>query len=197
MINDLACEDAEAFLPLVADGALTPEGDPALFEHIARCPACQESLARHDLVSLALAPVPRVPRLVRVRLPLPWAFASAAGIACAASVCWNALSDPRWSVPHAVGMVAVAAAPAPISIPPQVTRPRELRREAAGARVRSASTLAADDGALPSMPEVITLGDDADGGGVYILLQDGRCALVPSQPRGGQSDVRQVSLNLY
>ncbi len=48
------------------------------------------------------------------------------------------------------------------------------------------------------MPEVITLGAALDGGGIYILLQDRALrAGAVAAARGGQNDVRQVSLNLY
>ena len=50
----LTCDEVEALLPLVADGSLDEVSDPALFTHIARCCPCQDSLARHDLVGLAL-----------------------------------------------------------------------------------------------------------------------------------------------
>jgi hypothetical protein len=50
----LTCDEVEALLPLVADGSLDETSDPALFAHIARCCPCQDSLARHDLVGLAL-----------------------------------------------------------------------------------------------------------------------------------------------
>jgi hypothetical protein len=197
--GDIACEDAEAFLPLVADGALQPEDDPALFAHLASCACCQESLARHDLVSLALAPATRAPRLARLQLPLPWAVATAAGIGCAASMCWNALADPRWSVPRQVGHVAAISAPDPAPAPPPVLRPHELlpRGGAPGPGLDGA-TLAADERSV-AVPTIITLGEDADGGGTYILLQDGRSAFIPIQreraPAGGLA--HQVSLNRY
>ena len=37
--RELTCEDAEAMLPLVADGVLLEEDDPQLFAHLAECPA--------------------------------------------------------------------------------------------------------------------------------------------------------------
>jgi len=53
-VAELGCDEAEALLPLVADGALDAAADPALFEHLSRCDACQHSLIMHDLVELAV-----------------------------------------------------------------------------------------------------------------------------------------------
>ena len=78
---ELTCDEAEALLPLVADAQLDPDSDPTLFEHLARCDDCQRSLARHDLVTLALSdsarPVLRLaPRAITWRLPWPVAVAA-------------------------------------------------------------------------------------------------------------------------
>ncbi|MBN8526572.1 MAG: zf-HC2 domain-containing protein [Planctomycetes bacterium] len=48
----MSCAEAEPLLPLVADGALDPDSDPALFAHLAACPACQRVVALLDLVGL-------------------------------------------------------------------------------------------------------------------------------------------------
>lgn len=77
----LTCDESEALLPLVADGQLDPDRDPALFEHLARCDDCQRSLARHDLVTLALGDSARparasAPRPLTWRLPWPAALAA-------------------------------------------------------------------------------------------------------------------------
>lgn len=75
----MTCEEAEPLLPLVADGALEPDDDPALFDHLASCAACQESLARHDLITLAVGqgktpePVRKPIQFVR----MSWAMAAA------------------------------------------------------------------------------------------------------------------------
>jgi hypothetical protein len=81
--GELSCEESEALLPLVADGALDCDSDPALFAHLARCLTCQESLACHDLVALSLTPDALRPglRLTRRRLPVAWALGSAAVLA--------------------------------------------------------------------------------------------------------------------
>jgi len=80
--GELSCEEIESLLPLVADGALDADSDPALFAHLARCVTCQESLACHDLVALSLTRTPmRAPsRLLRRTIPLPWAIGSAAAL---------------------------------------------------------------------------------------------------------------------
>lgn len=84
-VTTFSCADAEPLLPLVADGALRAEDDPALFDHLAACPRCQDSLARHDLVSLALtrtAPLPAArPRIIRHRWWLAVPVAAAAALA--------------------------------------------------------------------------------------------------------------------
>lgn len=53
--EDPGCAEVEAMLPLVADGALGPDDEPSVFAHLSRCDACQRSLARHDLIELAVA----------------------------------------------------------------------------------------------------------------------------------------------
>ena len=92
----LGCEDVESLLPLVADGALDVNADPALFEHLARCGDCQESLARHDLITLGLAasraPLRLAPRARHLRLPWPAALAASALVAVGA---WLALDTWR------------------------------------------------------------------------------------------------------
>jgi hypothetical protein len=83
------CHDAAPLLPLIADGTLGPEDDPALFAHLADCTHCQEVLAAHDLVTLALETT-AAPRQ-RHRHPLErwWAIvplAAAAGFAAVLSL---------------------------------------------------------------------------------------------------------------
>ncbi|HEX3132588.1 MAG TPA: hypothetical protein VHX44_03275 [Planctomycetota bacterium] len=89
---ELTCEEAEALLPLVADGALDADADPALFAHLARCCDCQDALMRHDVVTVALeATRTEVPVTVVRRAPirhvfLPWPAALAASLAAAAGL---------------------------------------------------------------------------------------------------------------
>lgn len=115
----MTCAEAEPLLPLVADGALDPEGDPALFAHLSRCTQCQDALARHDLVTLALERgQPAVVRRPRLRLLVPVALAAAAALALAAGLWWwTAAGDPP--------PVPVAAAIAPDRAPgrPQAQAP--------------------------------------------------------------------------
>lgn len=91
--RELSCDEVTSLLPLVADGALDAEGDPALFAHLARCCDCQDALMRHDLVSVALErtrPVD-VNQSARRREPirhvfLPWPAAVAASLFAAAGL---------------------------------------------------------------------------------------------------------------
>lgn len=89
----LTCDDVEALLPLIADDQLDPDSDPTLFEHLARCDDCQRSLARHDLVTLALTdstrPAPRL-ALRSITWRLPWPAAVAASLVAALGL-WLAL----------------------------------------------------------------------------------------------------------
>lgn len=91
--GEWACEDVESLLPLVADGALDAETEPALFAHLARCCACQEALTQHDLVTIALeATRPIAMPLAHSRREpirhvfLPWPAALAASLAAAAGL---------------------------------------------------------------------------------------------------------------
>src|SRR4051812_4554295 len=82
----LSCSEVEPLLPMVADGALEHAKDPALFAHLAECEHCQETLAQHDLISLALnkgdlAPVSQC--FEHIRIPLPMSLAAAALVMCA------------------------------------------------------------------------------------------------------------------
>lgn len=92
-----SCEDVEPLLPLIADGAIGVEQEPAAFAHLADCAHCQEQLARHDLVTLALAPAaaPVRRRAAVLRLPLPWAAATAASIAALVAAGWALHADRR------------------------------------------------------------------------------------------------------
>lgn len=83
-LPEITCAEAEPLLPLVADGALDAEADPGLFAHLAGCPDCQEALARHDLITLAIgqgaaAPAPRL-TVRHYRLPRFVVWASAAAL---------------------------------------------------------------------------------------------------------------------
>lgn len=100
----MTCEEAEALLPLVADGSLDADADPVLFAHLARCCDCQEALMRHDVVSIALETTRPASATgeVRRREPirhvfLPWPAALAASLAAAAGLwMWLAtLQQPR------------------------------------------------------------------------------------------------------
>ena len=62
---EMSCDEVEALLPLVADGALDAASEPALVSHVAGCQRCLDSLALHDLVGISLAqpaakPAPRM-----------------------------------------------------------------------------------------------------------------------------------------
>ncbi len=97
--DHLACADAEALLPLVADGTLDAEADAPLFAHLAGCARCQESLARHDLISLALAQ-PSFVAPPRARLSLvpraAWLpLAAAAAVLIAFGGWWSLRDDGR------------------------------------------------------------------------------------------------------
>jgi hypothetical protein len=99
--GELPCEEVAALLPLVADGAINAESDPALFAHLARCCDCQEALASHDAVTIALEfTSPSASVLARSRQApirhvfLPWPAALAASLAVAAGL-WMWLSAPQ------------------------------------------------------------------------------------------------------
>lgn len=109
----LTCEEVEALLPLVADGALDADADPALFMHLARCCDCQDALMRHDLVTVALevtrpgavagssARRPGTPRTVIRQVFLPWPAALAASLVAAAGLwMWLASMQSARTVPE-------------------------------------------------------------------------------------------------
>ena len=110
---ELTCDEVESLLPLVADGALDEQADPALFVHLSACEHCQESLAAHDLVTIALeqprAPAPKVLRPTwRRSLPLAVAAMLAVGVAG-----WVAARSAADGAPASVIAAAAPAAAAP------------------------------------------------------------------------------------
>ncbi len=122
-LESMSCAEAEPLLPLVADGALTATDDRALFDHLATCEACQEALARHDLISLALtapgpAPAVRRPRIIRNGWWLAVPVAAAAGLTLTVAL---APMSPSATTPASTPVTAqvtppVATDPAPVVI---------------------------------------------------------------------------------
>ena len=96
-MSTVTCGDVEPLLPLIADNVIDAAAEPAIFNHIAGCQDCQEALFHHDLVSVALVGgsliAPR-PRAQILRLPWPWAVASAAGLMAVCALVWQS-SEPR------------------------------------------------------------------------------------------------------
>ncbi len=90
------CDEVEALLPLIADGALSAGDDPALFAHLGRCQHCQDSLARHDLVTIALERTAGATPLRTQTLHLRWpaALAAAAAMLLLASGGWWLVTTP-------------------------------------------------------------------------------------------------------
>lgn len=104
---ELGCEEVEALLPLVAEGAITPEDDAELFAHLAECPDCQADLALHDLTTLALShgrePQPVAGDEAAEVIRLPWT-AVAGGLLVAAGLvvaAWLGLSGAEPIAPVA------------------------------------------------------------------------------------------------
>lgn len=168
--ESMSCAEAEPLLPLVADGALDPDSDPALFAHLAACPACQRLVAQHDLIDLAIrqaGPVER-PRASIIRF---WPYAAAACLAIAAGI-WL----QGGSMPPAAPTAPLATAPAPV---PTAPAPAPAAAPA------------------PDSPDVIAL-RRADGSAVYLIRQGDTWVAVdpaamdgPTQPsHGGGSDVQ-------
>ena len=65
------CEDMRDLLPLIADGVLTAEDDPAAFAHLAQCDQCAQDLAQHDMITLALQAERHQPAQAAI-IRLPW-----------------------------------------------------------------------------------------------------------------------------
>ncbi len=165
-------------LPLVADGALDADGDPALFAHLARCQACQDSLARHDLVSLALAGAPhRALSLHRHQLPMPVALGAAAAFACAGLISWQLVGNP-----------APAAAARSFAertrLPPSETTPQAIDGIPSDAAGESREGLDADTGSMAvDNAQAAVQHDDAQApDGSIVLLQDGQEIFIPASP---------------
>jgi Putative zinc-finger len=116
-MSHLTCDDVEALLPLVADGTLDEAGDPAVFQHLADCERCQQSLVSHDLIALSLtrmvqAPAPApAPQILRPRWPRFLPAAAAAGLLIAGG--WWALTAHTPVQAASVPTVA-AVTPAPV-----------------------------------------------------------------------------------
>jgi anti-sigma factor RsiW len=132
-LPDLLCDEVEALLPLVADGLLGDEQDPAVFAHLARCPVCQESLAQHDLVDVSLrAGTPASPTLrLRPRhVRMTW-WTAAASLLIASGLGYG-LWSLRTAAPAAS---AVAVAPVLIRVPATSSHPSYFVLEQDGRRI--------------------------------------------------------------
>ena len=118
----MSCAEVEPLLPLVADGSVDPDADPGLFAHLASCPSCQQLVAEHDLVTIALergaslnAPVTRQPKSP-LRLWLP--IATAASLVIAGTIVWRLANAPGTARDQTdVTRVAVSTAPSPQAAP--------------------------------------------------------------------------------
>lgn len=110
--ESMSCVEAEPLLPLVADGAIDPDSDPALFAHLATCVTCQRLVAQHDLITLAIghaspAPAPQA-RIIRL-----WPWAAAAALVVATGLYLATETTPAAPEPApAVAMPPAAPAPA-------------------------------------------------------------------------------------
>ena len=96
----LTCEEVETLLPLACDGSLDPSCSADVFEHIASCESCQDALAAHDLITMALAdghtpaPEKRPAEIIQFSLPKPVSWAMAAGVLVSAgALSWMAMSE--------------------------------------------------------------------------------------------------------
>lgn len=115
--RDLTCDEAEALLPLVADGAIDAAADPVLFQHLAGCARCQESLTQHDLVSFALTQ-PAPPYLVLKpaaprRLGWPLAAAALLAVGLGLAIVAGAQPAPAEAAGATVANLRPATAPQP------------------------------------------------------------------------------------
>jgi len=122
-LETMTCAEAEPLLPLVADGAIDPDNDPALFSHLAGCPDCQRMVASHDLIALAIArPQATAPR--RATVKRFWPLAAAACLVLAAGF---------WLLAHDRGttylQTSVAAKPSASVTPVAVADSRPTVRE--------------------------------------------------------------------
>lgn len=111
---ELSCDEVEALLPQVADGRLDQDADPVLYEHLARCHACQDALVRHDLIAVALErsrpALVRTSRSLVFRLPLP--LAAAATLLFGAGI-WIAVQSLTTAAAPAEPLVDVTRIPDP------------------------------------------------------------------------------------
>ncbi len=163
--SEATCDEVEALLPLVADGSLDETSDPALFAHLARCCACQDSLARHDLVELALekgfaAEVPTAGKSRLIRFTPAFASACAASLALAMAGGWYAEhrhGEAAAFHPH------IATLPTPDLAQVATAQDATGQVDAVPAVTLAAGrpTLAADQGVLIGEPEFVSYSPDA------------------------------------
>jgi hypothetical protein len=107
-VTPMTCAEVEELLPVVADGMLTHDDDPALFAHVARCPSCQESLARHDLIDLALRRAPPQQQRRWRMLPVAAGWAAAAAIVAGFLAAWPQTAAPSSGTPAAAPVAQAA-----------------------------------------------------------------------------------------
>lgn len=176
-LRELSCEEAEPLLPLVADGALGPDDDPALFAHLARCASCQRAVAQHDLIALAIARGAAASAARRSWWRRPW-LAAAAGLALASGLLL-ALSAPRGASP----LTPPSAAPAVVA------------ESAAGAAPEPVASPAAAEASAAATPLVIAV-PRPDGCTLYLVRQGGRWSVVSLEHLDGAVEVGGASAGL-
>lgn len=127
MTDAMTCAEAEPLLPLVADGAVDPDSDPALFAHLAGCSDCQRAVASHDLIALAIARAPAPRRRAAILRLWPWAAAAAAAViilalGLGATSTSSSSAGPTVAVlpPAPAATIVVSPPVAPVAVPPEV-----------------------------------------------------------------------------
>ena len=178
----LTCAEVEPLLPLVADGALDAKGDPDLFDHLAVCPACQDALATHDLVTLALERKPSAPK----RRPIRWVWPAA----LAASVLVALFS---------AGMLSSSAPTEPVvAAGTQVVQPTDLPTTSAVAKTSAPAGKSNENPVIDV--DVAAVPSPIPGRTMYLVRRGDQVVLVdPSQPPlpSAPNDTKPATFHRY
>jgi Putative zinc-finger len=183
-----SCDEIEALLPLVADGALTHDEDPGVFAHLGHCERCQASLAIHDRISLDLPRTMASAPTTAIRFPRQrWIpLAMAAGLMAAVALL---LIPSRGDTP----MREVAMTASPRVIPPVPPAQTAVAPVTAAAPVVAATPIIAEAAiaAEPVDVEVIAL-PGRSGAIRYLIKRGEQVTLVEAPARAAHTPTDAV-----
>lgn len=189
----LSCDDVEALLPLVVDGALDAQRDPALFAHLADCDRCQDSLAAHDLIEVDLRQAVTVKPAIRLRARWP-RFVPLTAAALLLIGIGVAVSAPAAKPAPVVALAAPARAPELVA----KTHPAPAVAAAPASPVVASASTVAKAAPIDIEVEVVALPGSTPAHPHYLVRRGEQVLLVaPQAAEPGDARPASYSPNRY